>query len=187
MNNIIRQAIVFLIGLVIELAIPLFLSEQNQKRLVRALGLVIIFISLVWFGSELVTSSPSLLPITFGEPKQPTPLTVHLNNSYNGAVADGEVRDYTFQTTSNVLTELKIQRTGDSSLILLSVLNSTYQTIDETGWYNYIIQPNTRTIILATEPNKEYIIRVQPTSNIKKGLSDTEGGSYILSISEASD
>ncbi len=53
MRDFFGQTILLILGLVIELGVPLILSNDNQKRFVKILGILLILTAFIWLGFEL--------------------------------------------------------------------------------------------------------------------------------------
>lgn len=89
MNEILNQTALLLVGLVIELGVPLFLSKEKQKRLVRLLGASVILYAIAWTGYAIGHSRAETIP-----PPQPINVAQRLdfergiNNSISLDVCD---------------------------------------------------------------------------------------------------
>ena len=97
MEAFLGQFLLLLFGLIIELGVPLFLSDDNQKRFVRVLGLIFIAAALLWAGikigqreiEETPTPSPTatfLLPSPTPAPPSPTPVGMSIQSTGTGGL-----------------------------------------------------------------------------------------------------
>jgi hypothetical protein len=62
MDEILGQIILFVVGLIIEIGVPLFLSKDEQKRLVRLFGFIVIIIAVAWIGYAFGKSQAEKMP-----------------------------------------------------------------------------------------------------------------------------
>ena len=188
MREFFGQITLLLIGLIVELGVPLFLSKENQKRVVRGLGVLVILVALVWFGLGLrqyretttpsqeltgIPPTPTNTPISPSSTSIPLPITpISPGTSYNGTIASGEVDDYSFVTHEEILVTITVQPIRAFPLFLQILYLDGRKVLKTAKPFS----GQKISLTFAPERDVEYIIRVEsywPRST----------GSYVISIS----
>ena len=161
------QIFLFLFGLVIELGVPLFLSEENQNRFVRVLGAMCLISAILWTGFEL-GQKQGVSATTSGQKPAFSSTPIVPGTSRNGTIATGEVNSYSLMVEENATVHIKVEAFG-LCFLTLEVAYSDGRVIIEENTYS-----TTPSLDFTPEPGVEYIIRVKGSPGSR--------GTYTISV-----